>query len=337
MNRLSFFLFLFLSLFSVSVCAQDYSDEVIRVDTSLVVVPVRVVDSNGRFIPNLARENFRILEDKTEQKIAYFDTDTAPFAVALMLDVSDSATFKLKAIQDAAIAFLNQLRPNDTVMVFAFDANLVKVYEGDTWSLSNLQESIRLMHTGGGTSLYDAVDTVNNYLSKASQRKKAIVLLTDGIDTTSRETYIQSLRTAQESNALIYSIQYDTSRDIRGTSINPSSGTTLNIVTAKGEPLSSAYKHGTIYLNFLSANSGGRLYFAATVESLTKVFAQIASELSQQYVLSYYPQNRSADGKQRNIKISVNKQNAKVRARKNYTLNPHEFSAITADHARPKQ
>ena len=90
--------FLFLSLFSVSVCAQDYSDEVIRVDTSLVVVPVRVVDSNGRFIPNLKKENFRVFEDKTEQEIVSFETDNAPFTVALMLDVSDSTKFKLKEI-----------------------------------------------------------------------------------------------------------------------------------------------------------------------------------------------------------------------------------------------
>jgi len=321
MNRLIVFLF-FILLFSVLVYSQDHSDDVVRVDTSLVVVPVRVIDSNGRFIPNLKKENFRVFEDKTEQEIADFETDNAPFTVALMLDVSDSTKFKLKEIQDAAVAFLNQLRPNDNAIVFAFDSNLVKVYEGNTKSLENLKASIQLTQTGGGTSLYDAVGVVvNGYLKKASQRKKAIVLFTDGVDTQSRETYLNSLRTAQESNALIYSIQYDTLSDTRQKDTNLTPGTTVNIVTAKGEFLSVAYKRGTTYLNLLSNSSGGRFYFADTVENLTKTFSQIASELSQQYMLSYYPQNESANGMKRNIKININVQNAKVKARKTYILN----------------
>ena len=321
MNRLIVFLF-FILLFSVLVYSQDDPDDVVRVDTSLVVVPVRVIDSNGRFIPNLKKENFRVFEDKTEQEIADFETDNAPFTVALMLDVSDSTKFKLKEIQDAAVAFLNQLRPNDNAIVFAFDSNLVKVYEGNTKSLENLKASIQLTQTGGGTSLYDAVGVVvNGYLKKASQRKKAIVLFTDGVDTQSRETYLNSLRTAQESNALIYSIQYDTLSDTRQKDTNLTPGTTVNIVTAKGEFLSVAYKRGTTYLNLLSNSSGGRFYFADTVENLTKAFSQIASELSQQYMLSYYPQNESTNGKKRNVKINVNIQNAKIKARKTYILN----------------
>ena len=324
MNRTIIFLF-FILLFSVSIYSQDDSNDVVRVDTSLVVVPVRVFDSNGRFIPNLKKENFRIFEDKTEQEIAEFDTDNAPFTVALMLDVSDSTKFKLKEIQDAAVAFLNQLRPNDNAIVFTFDNNLVKIYEGNTKNLENLKVSIRLTRTGGKTGLYDAVKIVaNDYLKKASQRKKAIVLFTDGVDTQSRETYSNSLHAAQESDALIYSIQYNTLDDTRQKYINLTPSTTVNIVTAKGEPLSVAYKHGTTYLNLLSNSSGGRFYFADTVENLTKAFSQIAGELSQQYMLSYYPQNENADGKKRSIKISINVQNAKVKARKTYILNSKE-------------
>lgn len=321
MKRFISFLFC-LTLFCVSVYSQGNSDDIVRVDTSLVVIPVRVVDSNGRFIPNLKKEDFRVFEDKTEQEIASFETDAAPFIVALMLDVSDSTKFKLKEIQEAAVNFLNQLRPHDSVIVFAFDRNLVKIYEGDIKSLGSLQKSIRLTHTGGGTSLYDAVEAVvNSYLKKASQRKKAIVLFTDGVDTTSRETYPDSLRTAQESNALIYSIQYDTLSGAQQINTNLPLGTTVNIVTAKGEPLSVAYKRGTTYLNLLSSNSGGRFYFADTVENLTKAFSQIASELSQQYSLSYYPHNQTADGKNRRVRIKVNIQDAKVTSRKSYMIN----------------
>ncbi len=322
MNRLIVFFLFCISLFCVQVYSQDSSDDIVRVKTSLVVIPTRVVDTNGRFIPNLKKENFRVFEDRIEQEIIGFDTNDAPFTVALMLDVSDSTEFKLKDIQEAAISFLNQLRPNDKAIVFTFDSNLIKIYEGNAKNLQNLQESIRSIQSGRGTSLYDAVGkVVNNYLKKDSQRKEAIVVFTDGVDTASRETYLQSLRNAQESNALIYSIQYDTASETKQTNTDPLSQTPVNIVTAKGEPLSVAYKRGTDYLKLLSNNSGGRFYFADTVESLTKAFSQIASELSHQYSLSYYPQNQSTDGKKRRINVNINLQNAKVKARKTYIFN----------------
>ena len=321
MNRLLISLIFSLFIYT-SVYSQDSSDEIVRVETSLVSVSVRVLDSNGKFIPNLKKEDFHIFENKIEQQSVGFETDNAPFTVALMLDVSDSAKFELKEIQNAASAFLKQLRSNDKVIVFAFDRNLIKVYEGDSKNLKSLQDSIQLTQTGGGTSLYDAVVTVvNNYLAKSEQRKKAIVLFSDGIDTTSQETYLKSLHTAQESNALIYSIQYNTldgTRQLTNPNLPP--GTTVNIVTAKGEPLAIAYKRGTTYLNLLSSNSGGRFYFADTIDNLSKAFSQIAGELSEQYVLSYYPENQSADSKKRNIKISTDIRNSKVKARKTYIL-----------------
>jgi len=299
--------------------AQQSSDEVLRVDTSLVVVPVRVVDSHGRFVSDLKKSNFRVFEDQAEQEIAHFETDNAPFTVALILDVSESTSYKLKQIQEAAITFLNQLRPGDKAIVFTFDANLVKIYEGQTKDLENLRTSIRLTHSGQGTSLYDTVDQiVDNYLNKVNQRKKAIILFTDGVDTSSRtSTYEKSLRGAQESNALIYSIQYDTLTDDRQ---NASFGANVNIVTPSGEPLSVAYKRATMYLKFLAANSGGRFYLADNIDNLARTFAQIAAELSEQYSLSYYPRNEIADGKKRHIKIQIDVPGAKVVTRKTYTL-----------------
>jgi len=322
MNRFIVFCLFCISLFCVQVYSQDSSDDVVRVNTSLIVIPTRVFDTNGRFIPNLKKENFRIFEDRIEHEITGFETNNAPFTVALMLDVSDSTEFKLKEIQEAAISFLNQLRPNDKAIVFTFDSNLIKIYEGDAKNLQNLHEPIRSIRSGRGTSLYDAIGkVVNDYSKKDSQRKQAIVVFTDGVDTESRENYLQSLRNAQESNALIYSIQYDTTSETKQTNTDPLSQIPVNIVTAKGEPLSVAYKRGTDYLKLLSNNSGGRFYFADTVENLTKAFSQIASELSYQYSLSYYPQNQSTDGKKRRINITINLQNAKVQARKTYVLN----------------
>ena len=307
-----------LFLAGVGAYGQD-RDEVLRINTSLVVVPVRVVDANGRFVPQLRKENFHVFEDSVEQEIAYFEADNAPFTVALVMDVSDSASPKLKQIQEAAIAFVNQLRPDDRAIVFALDSNLVKVYDGKRRNLEDVKTSILLTRTGSGTSLYDAVETVIGDLNRTNQRKKAIVLFTDGIDSTSRNTdYFKSLRLAQESNALIYSIQYNTVTDARQQMINEPVG--VNIVTPSGELWSVVYERGTRYLKSLTANSGGRFYLADTADNLSKTFAQIAAELSQQYTLSYYPQKTTADGKKRLIKIKSDVPGAKIITRKSYTL-----------------
>ena len=313
---------------------QDEREEVLRIDTSLVVVPLRVVDLNGRFVPNLRKENFRVFEDSNEQKIAYLDTDNAPFTVALVLDVSDSARFKLREIHEAAIAFVNQLRSDDRAIVFALDANLIKVYDGHKGDLEHLTTSIRSTKTGSGTSLYDAVETIiNRYLNNSRQRKKAVVLFTDGVDTSSRNTdYLKSLHLAQESNALIYSIQYNTLNDDRQKIADSPLGVTMS--TRSGEPLSVAYARGSMYLKSLTANSGGRFYLADTVDNLNRTFAKIAAELSEQYSLSYYPQNTVPDGKKRQIRIKTDAPGAKVITRKAYILrssNTYRILAATGE------
>ena len=313
---------LYLILAVVTVYPQTDSEEVISVETNLIVVPVRVINSQNEFVPNLKKENFTLFEDKIPQEIAQFGTDDAPFTIALMLDVSDSAKFKLPEIQKAAAVFLSLLRPQDQASVFTFDSNLVKIYEGKGDKLESLQKTVQIKQTAGGTSLYDSVGAViNQYLAKSSDRKKAIVLFTDGIDTTSMTNYSESLRLAEESNALIYSIQYDTVSDVqKKNEKNPFGAPTRTIVTAKGEFLTVAYKRGTMYLNLLAEKSGGKFYFADTVGNLESVFSRIAGELGQQYVLGYYSSNKDEKGQTHNLKVKINVPNAKPIARKNYRL-----------------
>ncbi len=185
-------------------------DEVVRVNASLVTVPVSVLDRDGRFISGLRQEDFRILEDGVEQRIAYFATVEQPFTVALVIDTSGSTRFKLEDIQDAAIAFLDQLRPADRVIVVSFDEQ-VRVLSEATNDRNQLREAIRRTHTGGGTRLYDAVDLVINDQLRRIQGRKAIVLFTDGVDSSSRQASFEStLEEAVELDAMIYPIQYDT-------------------------------------------------------------------------------------------------------------------------------
>ncbi len=185
-------------------------DEVVRVNTALVTIPVSILDRDGRFIPNLRKEDFRIFEDGAEQEVAYFATVEQPFTVALVIDTSNSTRFKLEDIQDAAIAFLDQLRPEDRVLVVSF-SDEIRFLSEVTSDRRTLQNAIRRVHAGGGTKLYDAVDMVIRQRLNQVKGRKAIVLFTDGVDTTSkRASYQSTLGEAEELDAMIYPIQYDT-------------------------------------------------------------------------------------------------------------------------------
>jgi Ca-activated chloride channel family protein len=190
--------------------------DVVRVDTTLVSIPVTVMDRSGRFIPNLRQQDFRIYEDGVEQQVAYFASVEKPFTVALVIDTSASTRFRLEEIQDAAFAFVNQLRPDDRVIVVSFDED-IRVLAQATSDRARLREAISRVHTGGGTKLYDAMDLVINRLLSREQGRKAVVLFTDGVDTNStRASYQSNVRDAEELDALIYPVQYDTSQDVMG-------------------------------------------------------------------------------------------------------------------------
>src|SRR5215212_4266912 len=193
--------------------------DIVRVNTTLVTIPVSAMDRDGRYVPNLQKEDFRIWEDGVEQDVAFFASVDKPFSVCLMLDTSPSTQFRLEDIQDAAITFVNQLRPDDRVMVVSFNDD-IKVLSEFTTDRSKLQRAIQRARTDDGTRLYDAVDMVMNQQLSRVQGRKAIVLFTDGVDTTSkRADYQSNMMDAQELDALIYPVQYDTSQDMNSGNI----------------------------------------------------------------------------------------------------------------------
>jgi VWFA-related protein len=134
-------------------------NDVIRVDTTLVTIPVSVMDREGRYIPNLNKDDFRLWEDGVEQKIGFFQSVDKPFSVVLMIDTSGSTRFRLEEIQDAAITFVNQLRSDDRVMVISFDDKL-HLLSDFTSDRNQMRSAIQRTHPGAGTALYDAVDVV---------------------------------------------------------------------------------------------------------------------------------------------------------------------------------
>ena len=188
---------------------------VIAVDTSLVTIPVRILDRKNRFIGGLVKENFSVFEDNVQQEVAYFTNEAQPFTVALVLDMSYSTTFKITDIQNAAIAFIDQLRPEDKVMVISFDEEVHMLCEA-TNDRKRIYGAIRSTKIATGTSLYEAVDLTMNSRLRSIKGRKAIVLFTDGVDTTSRTSHdIENLRDALELDSLIYPIRYDTFADVQ--------------------------------------------------------------------------------------------------------------------------
>jgi len=195
---------------------ETIEGDVLTVNTNLVTVPVRVMDHGGKNILNLLRKDFHIFENGVEQHIAYFATVDTPFTVVLLLDTSGSTEFKLEDIQNAAISFVNQLKPQDRVMVMSFD-DKIQTFCDPTNDRAELVAAIRQTKTGDSTRLYDAVEQVIQQKLKSIPGRKAVVLFTDGVDTASgHATYQNTIKLVQEADAGVYVVAYDTSGDLFG-------------------------------------------------------------------------------------------------------------------------
>jgi len=308
--------------------------DVIRVNTTLVTIPVSVLDRDGRYVPNLTKGDFRLWEDGVQQDVAFFASVDKPFSVVLMLDTSGSTRFRLEEIQDAAIAFVNQLRPDDKVMIVSFDDD-IRVLSELTSDRNRLRQAILRTQTGEGTRLYDALDLVMNQRLNQITGRKAIVLFTDGVDTTSRNSsYASNVRDAEELDALIYPLQYDTYTDVNGGGpIWSGGGRVPGPIDIFGQIFGgigrggrrsrsgsskSEYQLADRYLRELAQRTGARGYQADSTQNLSYAFANIAEELRRQYSLGYYPKNAPQPGERRQIRVRVDQPNLAVRTRDSY-------------------
>jgi Ca-activated chloride channel family protein len=329
--------------------------DIIKVNTTLVTIPVSVMDRDGRYIPNLQKEEFRVWEDGVEQEVAFFQSVDKPFSVVLMLDTSPSTAFRLEDIQDAAISFVNQLRSDDRVMVVSFNDD-IKILSEFTTDRRKLERAIQRARTDDGTRLYDAIDMVINQQLSRVQGRKAIVLFTDGVDTTSRRaSYESNVMDAQELDALIYPVQYDTSEDMnagniqiirpgdifgqilggiwgggrRGGRGGGGGGYPSRRGTARGD-----YEVGNQYLLELANSTGGREYHADSLQNMSYAFANVAEELRRQYSIGYYPKRPPQPGQRRQIRVRARQPNLAVRARDSYIFNP-SGDAVVSDNSAP--
>ncbi|MEQ1604309.1 MAG: VWA domain-containing protein [Pyrinomonadaceae bacterium] len=318
---------------STATTADD--GEVIKVNTQLVSVPVRVMDKKGRFIGGLAKEDFKVFENGKEQEIALFSNENEPFTVALMLDMSYSTKFKINEIQSAALAFIDQLRLLDRVMVISFDGDVHVLCEA-TNDRKEIYRAIKSTAITTGTSLYEAIDLVINDRLRHIDGRKAIILFSDGVDTTSRRSNdLNNLHDAMELDSLIYTIRYDTFADVQSMKNGPIvQQPKISIPTQGGNPLpnilptimtpsaqgttAAEYEKAVEYLDQLAIRTGGRRYDATSLGNLAEAYSRIASELREFYSVGYYPSEDRVAGKSSSVKVKVDREGVVVRARETY-------------------
>jgi Ca-activated chloride channel homolog len=291
--------------------------DIVRVSTSLITVPAIVMDRNGRYIPNLKKEDFRIYEDGVEQNVAYFAPVERPFTVALMLDVSGSTQSQLTQIREAANSFVSHLRASDRMMAITFDGQIHVLTEAEDVSVIR-RSKLHIPAVTDGTVLYDAVEFTLKRLAQIPGRK-AIVLMTDGVDQNSAATLKSTLSDIGEQDVMVYTVQYNTLPQL------PQRLSQIKNEKARRKVQERLMKHYAVsepYLRNLAEKTGGRFYRADDLSDVAPAFEAITSELGVQYSLGYYPKRNSDGSMQRAIKVRVRYPNMVVRARDSYTTGP---------------
>lgn len=315
--------------------SSEQDVDTLKIDINLVTVPVIARSRNGSYIADLKKEEFKLTEDGVAQEIAFLASVDAPFYVVLMLDTSNSTKEKLLLIQRAAIAFLEQIGPNDKVKVISFDGELYN-WNNFTSDKTILRSVISKTRTSGATRVYDAVQLGLDSLRPIQQRK-AIVLFSDGGDAHSKQSSFDStVRDLDESGVIVYPLRFDTRAETErrqqdaaanggrlpkfrspDTSVSPRRPN-ANISDDISWELDILYRRADSYMRTLAARSGGQLYRADTVASLPQAFAAIAAEIRTQYLLGYYPTNKNDNSAYRKIQVKTSRKDIAIRARPGY-------------------
>lgn len=277
---------------SIRVHGQD--DDVIRIDSSLVVLNATVTDRTGRPVLGLKETQFSIKEDGKSQQLVLFETASAPFAAVILLDSSGSMEDRINLARSAAIAFLDGLRADDVVAIYNFDSTVSLVQ--DFSNSRDVMERIFDLKSDGMTVLNDAIIKAASELSRRDERRKAIIVLSDGADTKSGASADKALRAALAANATIYTVDMS----------SPDSTNPRDRMMSQSALKGFAEKSGGIFV----ATPGGT--------ALREAFKNVVKELGTQYTLGYQPQNAARDGKWRRIEVTASSADAEVRTRRGY-------------------
>jgi Ca-activated chloride channel family protein len=280
---------------------QDNPLETIKIDTNLVVLRVAVNDQQGRAAMSLKQDAFKIYEDGVEQQIGFFSAEESPVSWALVLDRSGSMMDMMTDVYDAALHVIDEGTSRDETFIVTFNKkpDMVIDFTSDRHRLEN---SILGLRADGETALYDAVNFALDGLKQAKNRKRVLIVVTDGQDNASRLKFRELIERAEEEEAVIYTV------GMFG-EMGDSSGFLARFMGGD--------RDGRAELKKLAEVTGGLAHFPKNVDQCKSVMREIAREVSQQYSLGYYPANKERDGKWRAIKVAVsqNGNSAKLIAR----------------------
>lgn len=290
--------FLFISFTLIFVCFVSNSlaqneDEIIKVESSLVVLNATIVDDKGKSVSGLKQSQFKILEDGIEQQIAFFEANKTPFAAVILLDTSGSMEARISMARSAAINFLDGLRSDDAAAIYNFDTKVSLVQ--DFSNSRDIVHSIFELKASGMTVLNDAIYKAAGELAKRPEKRKAIIVLSDGADTQSKYSGEKALKAALAASVTVYTI------DMAG----------LDAPVRERMASQGALK------NF-AEKSGGLFVSTAGGAAMRQAFKNIVEELGVQYTLGYQPSNSKTDGKWRLIEMKIARPNLNIRTRKGY-------------------
>ena len=282
-------------LISPIVHAQD-DDDVVRVNTDLVVLNVTVTDKNGQYVKALKKSDFKVYEDGKEvpaSAIASFAFQDAPYAAVVLLDSSGSMETRFSLARSAAIRFLDGLREEDVAAVYRFDSKVERVQEFSAGrDLAPIAYAIRAK---GMTTLNDAIVEASKALTDRPEPRRAIVVLSDGMDTYSKASSDKAVESALAVGASIFAVD-------------------MSALDTPGF----ANRQSAASLKGFADKTGGRFVATGGGQVLRDAFAGIADELGHQYTIAYRPSNTTRDGKWRTLEVKVDREDLTVRSRKGY-------------------
>jgi Ca-activated chloride channel family protein len=289
------------------------SGEMLKLEARLVNLNVKVTDATGKTLPSLRKEDFVVYEDGVSQELFYFEQVSAPLNIVLLLDLSGSTSHKMKIMKKAAQKFVDSFKPDDNIAVAAFTRRffIISNFTTNHKQLKDRIDDIKNRHSG--TAYYDAMWATLNLLDEPRGTRKAVVVLTDGVDNsldhpddsdyTPKHGFDELLARVEEADATIYPIYFDTEYETIG---------------RHGRSGHDAYATARKQLEMLAEQTGATLFKAERAEDLEGVYKQVAAELHSLYSLAYTPKTMRKDGQWRRIGVSLNLPDARVRTKRGY-------------------
>jgi len=271
-----------------------------RAGVDVVSLNVTVTDAARRYVTDLEMPEFAVFEDGVKQDLTFFNRQQQPIALSLLLDSSASMESQLAMLQTTAANFVHRLKPNDLAQIVDFDSR-VEIRQGFTGNQAELESAIRQTVAGGSTSLYNAIYIALRELRKIKAvseeevRRQALIVFSDGEDTSSLVSFEEVLDLGKRSETAVYTIA------LRGTDLQ-----------TKG------FREAEYVVRTLSQETGGRAFFPARIEDLAGVYADIGDELASQYTMGYTSKNPKRDGAWRRLVVQVSRSNLTARSKKGY-------------------